>query len=148
MTSELKARITEDMKLAMRAQDKERLGTIRLLLAAIKQREVDERVELTDADIQDVITKMIKQRKDSIEQFKAANREDLASQEAAEIHHIKQYLPEALSESEIYRMIDETIHSVGKEIKNMGKIMAELKAKMHGRADMTQVSQWVKSKLG
>jgi uncharacterized protein YqeY len=151
MTSEilgLKARITEDMKSAMRAQDKALLGTIRLLLSAIKQREVDERVELTDANILDVIVKMIKQRKDSVAQFTTAGRADLADAEAQEIAVLQQYLPASLSESEIIAMIDHIMASTGAAgIKDMGKVMAELREKAQGRADMSVLGALVKQRL-
>lgn len=146
--SSLKAQITEDMKSCMRAGEKDRLGTIRLLLAAIKQREVDERIELTDADILNIITKMLKQRKDSISQFETANRQDLVDVEKKEVEHLKPYMPEALSESEIQALLDAAIKQAGAEgMKDMGKVMGILKPQLQGRADMGQVSQLIKSRL-
>jgi uncharacterized protein YqeY len=151
MTSEvssLKTRITEDMKSAMRAQDKNLLGTIRLLLSAIKQREVDERVVLSDGDILDVISKMIKQRKDSVTQFIAANRTDLADVESQEILYLQAYLPEPLSEVELNKIIDDIVVKIGASgIKDMGKVMAELREKVHGRADMGVLGGMVKQRL-
>jgi uncharacterized protein len=151
MTSEvssLKNKITEDMKSAMRAQDKNLLGTIRLLLSAIKQREVDERVILSDGDILDVIAKMIKQRKDSVTQFIAANRADLAEVESQEIAYLQVYLPEALSEAEIKKIIDEVVIKIGASgIKDMGKVMTELREKVQGRADMGVLGGMVKQRL-
>jgi uncharacterized protein YqeY len=145
----LKARITEDMKAAMRARATARLSTIRLLLAAMKQKEVDERVELSDADIVGVIDKMIKQRRESITQFEAGGRADLAEAERAEIEVLQGYMPQRLSESEIDAVIDSTIASAGATgMAAMGKVMAALKPQLAGRADMTQVSARVKSRLG
>ena len=146
--SSLKVKITEDMKSAMRAQDKNLLGTIRLLLSAIKQREVDERKFLTDADILDVVTKMIKQRKDSVAQYEAANRMDLAEIESQEISYLQAYLPEPLSEVELKKIIDEVVLSIGAtQVKDMGKVMAELRDKVHGRADMGVLGAMVKQRL-
>jgi uncharacterized protein YqeY len=146
--SSLKVKITEDMKSAMRAQDKNLLGTIRLLLSAIKQREVDERKVLTDGDILDVVTKMIKQRKDSVAQYEAANRMDLAEIESQEISYLQAYLPEPLSEVELKKIIDEVVLSIGAtQVKDMGKVMAELRDKVHGRADMGVLGAMVKQRL-
>jgi uncharacterized protein YqeY len=146
--SSLKVKITEDMKSAMRAQDKNLLGTIRLLLSAIKQREVDERKVLTDGDILDVVTKMIKQRKDSVTQYLAASRQDLADVESKEISYLQAYLPEALSEEELKKIIDEIVQSLGAtSVKDMGKVMAELREKVHGRADMGVLGAMVKQRL-
>ena len=144
----IKQRIESDMKDAMRAKDKERLGTIRLILAAIKQREVDERITLTDTDILAVLDKMVKQRRDSISQFQQAGRQELADKEAAEIAVIQQYLPTALSESEVETLIAEAIASSGATSpQDIGKIMALLKPRLQGRADMGLVSRKVKEKL-
>ena len=144
----LKARITEDMKTAMRAHDAARLGTIRLLLAAIKQREVDGRVELTDADVLSILDKMVKQRKDSIAQFEAGHRPDLAAIERAEIEVLQTYLPQPLSPSEIDSMIGEAIAATGAAgAAGIGKVMALLKPKLAGRADLAAVSTQVKARL-
>ncbi len=144
----LKARIQEDMKTAMKARDADRLGTIRLLLAAIKQREVDERIELDDVAITAVIEKMLKQRKDSIEQYEAAQRQDLADKEKAEVVVLKEYMPQALSVEEVAAAIDAVLATHGATVSVMGKIMADLKAQLAGRADMAEVSKLVKAKLG
>ena len=144
----LKEQITEDMKSAMRAKETARLSTIRMLLAAAKQREVDERIELTDPDLLAIIDKMIKQRRDSIAQFKAGGRDDLAANESAEIDVLQAYLPAQLGESDIDTMIDEAIRSTGASgASGMGKVMAEIKPKLAGRADMGKVSARVKAKL-
>ena len=144
----LKARVTEDMKAAMRARETERLGTIRLLLAAIKQREVDERVELDDTAVQAVIEKLIKQRKDSISQFTQAGRNDLADKESAEIEVLKVYMPAALSDAEVAAEVQAAVTETGAAgPQDMGKVMAVLKAKLAGRADMTAVSGLVKAAL-
>ena len=145
----LKAKITEDMKAAMRARETARLSAIRLLLAAMKQKEVDERVELADADIVGIIDKMIKQRRESIAQFEAGGRAELAAAERAEIEVLQSYLPQRLSESEIDALIDAAIANAGATgMAAMGKVMAALKPQLAGRADMTQVSARVKSRLG
>ena len=144
----LKARITEDMKDAMRARDAARLSTIRLLLAAIKQREVDERVELTDADILAILDKMVKQRKDSITQFEAGHRADLAAAERAEIVVLQAYLPQPASEAEIDTLIGEALAATGAAgPAGIGKAMAVLKPKLAGRADLAAVSAKVKARL-
>jgi hypothetical protein len=144
----LKERITEDMKAAMRAGDKERLSTIRMIQAAIKQREVDERIELTDADVLSVIEKMVKQRKDSIAQFVAGHREDLAAKERAEIDVLVAYMPAQASEDEIDREVMAAIAATGASgMAGMGKVMAVLKPKLAGRADLSAVSAKVKAKL-
>ncbi|SMC16610.1 hypothetical protein SAMN02745857_00223 [Andreprevotia lacus DSM 23236] len=143
----LKAQITQDMKTAMKEKQVERLGTIRLLLAAIKQREVDERIELDDAAITAVIEKMLKQRKDSIEQYVAAQREDLANVERAEVEVLKAYMPQQLSEAEVTAAVDAAIATHGKTPAAMGKIMAELKGALAGRADMAEVSKLVKARM-
>ena len=143
----LKAQIQEDMKSAMRAKEMDRLGTIRLLLAAIKQKEVDERVELDDAAVMAVIEKMLKQRKDSIEQYEAANRADLADKERAEVEVLMVYMPQRMSAEEIAAAVDQALAAHGKTPAAMGKIMADLKAQLAGRADMAEVSKLVKSRM-
>ena len=144
----LKERITEDMKAAMRAKDTARLSTIRLLLAAIKQREVDERITLTDADVLGVIDKMVKQRRDSISQFEAGNRKDLADAERAEVEVLSGYMPAQLGEQEIDAMIAAAIAKTGAAgMPGMGKVMAELKPGLAGRADLAAVSAKVKARL-
>ena len=144
----LKARITEDMKSAMRAHDAARLSTIRMLLAAIKQREVDERIELSDADVLGVIDKMVKQRKDSIAQFEAGKREDLAAAERAEIGVLSAYMPAQLTEAEIDAEVAAAIAATGAAgMAGMGKVMGVLKPKLAGRADLGAVSAKVKAKL-
>jgi len=144
----LKERITEDMKTAMRAKDAPRLSAIRMLLAAIKQREVDERIELADGDVLTVIEKMIKQRRDSIAQFEAGKREDLAAIERAEVAVLSAYMPERLADGEIDRLIAEAIASTGASgMAGMGKVMAALKPRLAGRADMGAVSARIKAKL-
>ena len=145
----LKERITEDMKAAMRGGDKERLGTIRMLQAAIKQREVDERITLEDAQVLAVIEKMVKQRKESIAQFEQGGRADLAAKEKAEIEQLQAYLPEQLSDAEVDALIREAIAATGAAtIKDMGKVMGAVKAKAAGRADMGAVSARIKAALG
>jgi uncharacterized protein YqeY len=145
----LKDRIQQDMKDAMRARDKERLGTIRLILAAIKQREVDERIELDDTQLIVVLDKMVKQRRESIAQFEQAGRNDLIAQEQSELEVIIPYLPAALSEDEITQLIDAALEATGaSSIKDMGKVMGQLKPKLQGRADMGAVSAMIKARLG
>jgi hypothetical protein len=145
----LKDRITEDMKTALRAKDSARLSAIRLLLAAIQQREVDERITLGDAEVVSVIEKMLKQRRDSIQQFEAAGRQDLADKEKFEVTVLQAYMPKALSEAEVEATVMEAIGVSGaKSMQDMGKVMALLKPKLAGRADMAKVSILVKSKLG
>ena len=144
----LKQRITDDMKAAMKSGDKPRLGTIRLILAAIKQREVDERIELGDEQVLAVLDKMIKQRRDSIAQYSQAGRAELAAQEQAEIDVIQGYMPEALSEDEITALVADAIATTGAaEMRDMGKVMGVLKPKLQGRADMGAVSALVKQRL-
>ena len=144
----LKERITEDMKGAMRAGEKERLGTIRLVLAAIKQREVDERIILDDGQVLAVLEKMIKQRREAITQFESGGRADLVAKEQAELAVLQAYLPAQLSESEIDALIAEAIASTGAaSIKDMGKVMGAVKAKAQGKADMGAVSARIKQKL-
>jgi uncharacterized protein YqeY len=144
----LKAQITEDMKSAMRAKDSERLSAVRLLLAAIKQREVDERIELPDSQILAIIDKMIKQRNDSIEQFKLGNRQDLVEKEQFEIGVLGAYMPAAMSADEVKAAVHEAIASSGATVMaDMGKVMALLKPKLAGRVDMAKVSALVKATL-
>lgn len=145
----LKATITEDMKTAMRAKDAARLGTIRLLLAAMKQREVDERIELSDADILGIIEKMLKQRRDSVTQYEAGGRQDLADVEKFEIGVLSGYMPLQFSEAEIAKEVADAVGASGaKAMADMGKVMAILKPRLAGRADMAKVSALVKAKLG
>jgi hypothetical protein len=144
----LKERITEDMKTAMRGAQKERLGTVRMILAGIKQREVDERISLDDAQVLAVIDKMVKQRKESIVQFEAGGRADLAAKEAAEIALLQEYLPTQLSAAEIEALVSAAIAKTGAaSIKDMGKVMGLLKSELAGRADMGAVSAQIKQKL-
>ena len=144
----LKAQITEDMKAAMRAKEMDRLGTIRLLQAAIKQREVDERIELDDAAVLAVVDKMIKQRKDSITALQQASREDLAAKEAAEIAVLQVYMPAQLSDAEVDAAVRDAVAKAGAAgPQDMGKVMGILKPALAGRADMTQVSARVKAAL-
>ena len=144
----LKSQITEDMKSAMKAGEKDRLKVVRLILAGIKQVEVDERVELDDAGVLAVLTKMVKQRRDSVEQFEKGDREDLAAIERAEIAVIEEYLPEQLSADDLAALVDEAIAATGAEsIRDMGKVMGQIKAKAAGRADMGAVSATVKERL-
>lgn len=145
----LTAQIQADMKTAMKAGDKTRLGVIRLILAAVKQREVDERIELDDAQVLAVLDKMVKQRRDSIAQYSAAGREDLADVERFEISVIQGYLPAALSDAEIARLIDEAVSASGATaMSDMGKVMGHLRPNVQGRADMGAVSALVKQRLG
>ena len=145
----LKERITEDMKTAMRGGEKDRLATIRMLQAAIKQREVDERIQLNDAQVLSAIEKMIKQRKESIAQFEAGGRADLVAKEAAEMALLQVYLPAQLSEADLDALIAEAIASTGAaSIKDMGKVMGVVKSKAAGRADMGAVGARIKAKLG
>ncbi len=144
----LKTRITEDMKNAMRAKDATRLSTIRMLLAAMKQREVDERIELTDGDVVAIIDKMIKQRRESIAAFDAGGRPELAAAERAEIEQLQAYMPQPLPESEIDALIATAVAGAGAGgMAAMGKVMAALKPQLAGRADMTLVSAKVKARL-
>ena len=136
------------MKTAMRAKDSARLSTVRLLLAAMKQKEVDERVELTDADVVSIIEKMIKQRRESIAQFEKASRQDLVDKEKSEIEVLSAYLPQKMSDSEVAAAVAAAVSEAGASgIKDMGKVMALLKARLAGRADMGAVSALVKNKL-
>jgi len=144
----LKQRLTDDMKAAMKSGDKDSLGVIRLVNAAIKQKEVDERIQLDDAQVLAVLDKMVKQRKDSVSQYETANRQDLADVERAEIAVIERYLPAKLGEAEIAAAIDAAIAETGATgAADMGKLMAVLKPKLAGQADMGQVSALVKKKL-
>ena len=145
----LKERITDDMKAAMRAGEKERLGVIRMITAAIKQREVDERISLDDAQVVAVLEKMVKQRKESLVQFQAGNRQDLVDKEAAEIELLKTYLPPQLGDAEIDALIVAAIAATGAgSVKDMGKVMGVIKSKAQGRADMGTVGAKIKAKLG
>lgn len=145
----LKDRIQDDMKSAMRAKEKERLGAIRLILAAIKQREVDERIVLTDGQVLAVLEKMLKQRRESLAQYQSAGRADLAAQESFEIDLIQSYMPAPLSEAEIDGLIASAITTTGAQsVRDMGKVMALLRDQAQGRADMTTVSARVKARFG
>ena len=145
----LKDRIQQDVKDAMRAKDKSRLAAIRLITAAIKQREVDERIDLDDAQVMAVLDKMAKQRRESISQFEKAGRDDLIAQEVMELEIIQSYLPEQLGEDEINALIDSAMQATGAtSIKDMGKVMGQLKPKLQGRADMSAVSALIKARLG
>ena len=146
--SALKTRINDDVKTAMRSKDKERLGTLRLLTAAIKQIEVDKRIELNDEQVVAVVEKMLKQRKDSIEQFEKAGRNELAEIEIKEVAILKEFMPEQMSDADVDALIDEAIASTGAEaMKDMGKVMSILKPKLAGKADMGAVSGKIKAKL-
>ncbi|MDT8387226.1 MAG: GatB/YqeY domain-containing protein [Thiogranum sp.] len=145
----VKDRLQQDMKDAMRAGDKRRLGVIRLILAAVKQREVDERIELDDEQMLMVLDKMAKQRRESVEQYARAGRDDLVDQENFELEVLKTYLPEQLSDAEVDTMIGEAIQNTGAaSMKDMGKVMGELRSKLQGRADMSAVSARIKARLG
>jgi len=145
----LKGRITDDMKAAMRSGEKERLGAIRMITAAIKQREVDERITLDDAQVISVLEKMIKQRKESVVLFLAGKRQDLADKESAEIALLQTYMPAALGDAEIEALINAAISSSGAaRIKDMGKVMALIKSQVAGRADMAAVGAKIKARLG
>jgi uncharacterized protein YqeY len=144
----LKEQITEDMKTAMRAKDSERLGTVRLLLAAIKQKEVDERIELDDVAVVGIVDKLIKQRKDSIEAFQKAERTDLADKEAAEMKVLQAYLPARMSADEVAAEVNAIVKELGaKGPGDMGKVMGAVKTRLAGKADMGQVSAAVKAAL-
>ena len=145
----LKDRIQQDVKDAMRAREKERLATLRLITAAIKQREVDERIELDDEQVLLILDKMCKQRRESISQFEKAGRDDLIAQEVSELDLIQGYLPKQLDDNEIAALIDAAMADTGaSSIKDMGKVMGQLKPKLQGRADMGAVSAMIKSRLG
>jgi uncharacterized protein YqeY len=144
----LKAQITEDMKSAMKAGDKDRLKVVRLILAAIKQIEVDTRKDLDEPAVLTVLNKMVKQRRDSISQFQAGNRNDLADIELAEITVLEDYLPEQLDDAELDQLVDKAIADTGAEsIRDMGKVMGQVKAQAEGRADMSAVGAKVKARL-
>ena len=145
----LKNRLAEDVKNAMRARDARRLSTLRMAQAAIKQREVDERIELDDSQVTLVLEKMVKQRRESVEQYQAGGRDDLADAEAAEIELLQAYLPEPLDESELERLVDEIVTKTGATgMQDMGRIMGQIKKQAAGRADMGKVSALVKARLG
>lgn len=146
--SELKQQITTEMKAAMRAKDKERLGTIRMILAELKRIEVDERIELDDARVLATLDKMSKQRRDSISQYEAANRQDLADVERREMEVIKTFLPQPLNEEEISELIEQAISTSGAQsMQDMGKVMGVLKPQIQGRADVGETSKLVKQRL-
>ncbi|WP_372835929.1 GatB/YqeY domain-containing protein [Pontibacterium sp.] len=146
--SELKQQITNEMKAAMRAKDKERLGTIRMILAELKRIEVDERIELDDARVLATLDKMSKQRRDSISQYEAANRQDLADVERREMEVIKTFLPQPLTEEEISQLIEQAISTSGAQsMQDMGKVMGLLKPQIQGRADVGETSKLVKQRL-
>jgi len=147
--SPLKAQINEAMKAAMRAKEKERLGTIRLVLAEIKKVEVDERIDPDDVRVTSILDKMVKQRRDSIKQFTDAGRDELAAKEQTEIEVIQEFLPQPLREEEIASLIEEAIASTGaRSLQDMGKVMGLLKPQMAGKADMGKVSGLIKQRLG
>jgi len=149
MSDSLKTQLKDAMKNAMRAKEKERLGVIRLILAAIKQREVDERIELDDEQVLLVLDKMLKQRRESISQFESAGRDDLVVIEAAEIDVIKTFMPEPLSDADIEAIISKAMDESGaSSIKEMGKVMGLVKPQVQGRADVGQVSKLIKQRLG
>jgi uncharacterized protein YqeY len=144
----LKNRIQDDVKNAMRAKEREKLAALRLVTAAIKQKEVDERIELNDEQVLAVLDKMVKQRRESLEQFEKAGREDLAEKERFELGLIQQYLPEPLGSEELAELISSTVTELGAEsIRDMGKVMSALRGQVQGRADMKAVSQAVKERL-
>lgn len=151
MTQELqvlKIRLQEEMKDAMRAKEKERLVVIRGVLAAIKQREIDEQIELDDTRVLAILDKLVKQRRDSSQQFRAAERADLADKEDREMEVLQEFLPAAMTEAEIIQMIDEAVTATGAEsMKDMGKVMGVIKSKAQGKADMSQISGLIKQKL-
>jgi len=147
--SGIKTQISNDVKDAMRSKDKDRLAALRLILAAFKQKEVDERIELSDEQSISVLNKMAKQHRDSIEQFGQANRDDLIKKEQLELDIIESYLPEKLSEEEVNLLIDEAISETGaNSAKDMGKVIGLLKGKLQGQADMGEVSRLIRGKLG
>ncbi len=149
MADDLKSRIQDDVKVAMRARDRERLNALRLITASIKQREVDDRVDLDDGAVIGVLEKMIKQRRDSIEQYQKAGRDELAAMEAYEIEVINTYMPVAMDDAELEALIEAVLEQTGaSSMKDMGKVMGALKAKVQGRADMGAVSAKVKARLG
>ncbi|MGB2079355.1 MAG: GatB/YqeY domain-containing protein [Vibrio sp.] len=140
--------LKEEQKLAMKAKDKQRLGTIRLALSAIKQREVDEQITLNDDDVIAILTKMVKQRRDSVAQYEAANRQDLADAETAEIKVLEEFMPKPLTDEEVALILDQAIESTGaSSMQDMGKLMGVLKPQLQGRTDMGNVSKLVRAKL-
>jgi len=144
----LKAQLKDDMKTAMKAKDKARLTTVRLVLAAIKQQEIDKQIELNDSDVLAVLNKMVKQRRDSITQYTDAGRDELAAVEQQELDLIQTYLPQPLSDAEVAQLLDQTITETGASGKqDMGKVMSQLKPKLQGRADMSKVSGLVRARL-
>ena len=148
MSETLKSRLQNDVKDAMRARAKQTLGTLRLIMAELKRREVDERIELSDQDVLSILEKMVKQRRDSLSQYLAADRQDLADQEQFELDLIAQYLPEPLSDEAVLALVEEAIEAVGaREMSNMGQIMGLVKTRAQGRADMAKVGQMVKARL-
>jgi len=148
MSSGIKQRISDDVKNAMRSKDKERLATLRMITAAIKQKEVDERADLDDSQVLAVLDKMAKQHRDSIEQYQKAGRDDLVAKETSELEVVTSYLPEQLSEEEIRQIIKETIEATGaSSMQDMGKLMGQLKPRLQGRADMGKVSGLIKQAL-
>ena len=147
--AELKQRINDEVKTAMRSQDKPRVGVLRMILAALKQKEVDERIELNDDHVISILDKMVKQLRDSIEQFNAAGREDLVEKETYELGIVQSFLPSQLSEDEIRQVIEAAIQETGAtSMKEMGQVMGIVKSRVQGRADMGKVSNLVKEKLG
>jgi len=145
----LKARLQDAVKQAMRGRNRDRLGTLRMIMAAIQQREVDERRDLDDAEVLAVLDKQVKQRRESVEQYRAGGRDDLADREEAEIRVLGEFLPQPLTEEELDALIDKAIGDAGAEgIRDMGKVMGQLKPQVQGRADMGEVSRLVKARLG
>ncbi|MBT3461079.1 MAG: GatB/YqeY domain-containing protein [Gammaproteobacteria bacterium] len=148
MSESLKDRLQNDVKNAMRARAKQTLGTLRLIMAELKRREVDERIELSDQDVLVILEKMVKQRRDSLSQYLAADRQDLADQEQFELDLIAQYLPEPLSDEAVLALIEEAIEAAGaREMSKMGQVMGSVKDRAQGRADMAKVGQLVKAQL-
>ena len=148
MSESLKVRLQNDVKDAMRARAKQTLGTLRLIMAELKRREVDERIELSDQDVLVILEKMVKQRRDSLSQYLAADRQDLADQEQFELDLIAQYLPEPLSDEAVLTLIEEAIEAAGaREMSKMGQVMGWVKDRAQGRADMAKVGQLVKAQL-
>ena len=148
MSESLKVRLQNDVKDAMRARAKQTLGTLRLIMAELKRREVDERIELSDQDVLVILEKMVKQRRDSLSQYLAADRQDLADQEQFELDLIAQYLPEPLSDEAVLALIEEAIEAAGaREMSKMGQVMGSVKDRAQGRADMAKVGQLVKAQL-
>ena len=148
MAQDIKARLQDDMKAAMRAKEKDRLVVIRSVIAAVRQREIDERIELDNTQVLAILDKLVKQRRDSSQQFRDADRFDLADKEDMEMGILQEYLPAALTEAEIAQLIDEAVNAVNAEsMKDMGKVMGMIKPKAQGRADMSQISALIKQKL-